>query len=141
MRSVLVVEDDRPTHALFVALVHRCEFNSRSAFDGPSALHQIRDEHPDGIILDLLLPTLNGFQILAELNRFAPELLPKIVVVTAATESLYRDCEELRSTHAILRKPFNVEQLERELRLIVDEPAAPSPKKMRADGTMRLKII
>jgi len=50
IRSVLVVEDDRPTHELFVT-------------NDPSES------------FSMLLPTLDGFQILAELNRFAPELL------------------------------------------------------------------
>src|SRR5207237_8562014 len=89
MRTVLVVEDDRPTHALFVALVNRCGFQSKSAFDGPSALRHIREERPDAIILDLLLPSLNGFQILSEIRRFTPALLPQVVVVRAALGSLY----------------------------------------------------
>jgi DNA-binding response OmpR family regulator len=141
MRSVLVVEDDRPTHALFVALVKRCGFESSSAFDGPAALRHFREERPDAIILDLLLPTLSGFQILSEINRIAPAMLSNIVVVTAATESLYRDCEELRSVRAILRKPFNVEQLEDALRQMTHEPAAPPKNKMRAGSTMRVKIV
>jgi DNA-binding response OmpR family regulator len=141
MRSVLVVEDDRPTHALFVALVRRCGFESSSAFDGPAALRHFREERPGAIILDLLLPTLSGFQILSEVKRIAPDMLSNIVVVTAANESLYRDYEELRSVHAVMRKPFNVEQVEDALRQMMHEPAAPPRDKMRAGGTMRLKIV
>jgi len=139
MRTVLVVEDDRPTHALFVALVHRCGFESKSAFDGPAALGHIREERPDAVVLDLLLPSLNGFQILSEVRRFAPELLAKVVVVTAALESLYRGCTELEMVHAILRKPFDVDQLEEQLRMVIGEMPR-SQKKVRAGSTMRLKI-
>lgn len=140
MRSILVVEDDRPTHALFLAVVRRCGFESISAFDGPAALRRIREEVPDAIILDLLLPTLNGFQIMREIKSFAPEILSRIVVVTAATESLYREGVELESVHAILRKPFDVDQFEDVLRRLMDTPAAVPKKKMRAGGAMRLKI-
>jgi CheY-like chemotaxis protein len=140
LRSVLVVEDDRPTHALFIAVVHRCGFESSSAFDGPSALRRVREEPPDAIILDLLLPTLNGFQIMREIKAFAPEMLSRIVVVTAAAESTYRECVELESVRAILRKPFNVDQLEDVLRRMIDTPATLPNKKMRVGGTMRLKI-
>ena len=138
--SVLVVEDDRPTHALFIAVVRRCGFESSSAFDGPTALRRIREEPPDGIILDLLLPTLNGFQLMSEVRGFAPEVLSRIIVVTAAAESLYRESVELESVHAILRKPFNVDQLEDVLRRMIGAPATPPKKKMRAGGAMRLKI-
>ncbi len=138
-QNVLVVEDDRPTHALFVALVRRCGFEASSAFDGPSALSHIREEKPDAIILDLILPTMNGFQILSEVRRFAPEMLSAVVVVTAAAESLYRECIELESVRAIMRKPFDVDQLEEILRRMLSQPA-PLPRKMRAGGAMRLKI-
>jgi DNA-binding response OmpR family regulator len=141
MRSVLIVEDDRPTHALFVALVRRCGFEASSAFDGPAALRRMREEPADAIILDLLLPTLNGFQILTEIRRFAPGMLSRIVVVTAAAESLYRECMELQSVHAIMRKPFDVDQLEDVLRRMLKEPAASPRNQMRADSTMRLKIV
>jgi DNA-binding response OmpR family regulator len=124
MRSVLVIEDDRPTHALFIALVRRCGFEAISAFDGPAALGRMREERPDAIILDLLLPTLNGFQILSEIRRFAPDMLSTVVVVTAAAESLYRGCTELESVHAILRKPFKIDQLEDLLRRMLKEPIA-----------------
>src|ERR1700687_4630125 len=116
MRSVLIVEDDRPTHALFAAVVRRSGFEASSAFDGPAALRRLREERPDAIILDLLLPTLSGFQILSEVRRFAPHMLSAVVVVTAAGESLYHECTELQSVHAILRKPFDVDQLEDVLR-------------------------
>ena len=102
MRPVLVVEDDRPTHALLVALVRRCGFESRSAFDGPPALRHIREERQAAVILDLLLPTLDGFQLIAEVSRFAPELLPRIIVVTAASESQMRNYEGLRRTRRII---------------------------------------
>ena len=140
MRSVLVVEDDRPTHALLVAVVRRCGFEAHSAFDGPTALGRILNERPDGVILDLLLPTLNGFQILSEVRNLVPAILPKIVVVTAAAESLYRGSTHLQSVHAILRKPFDVDQLEEVLRRMMQERAA-THGELRADGTMRLKIV
>ena len=59
---------------------------------------------------------------------------PKVVVVTAASESLYRQCTELEMVHAILRKPFDVDQLEEQLRMIVGQVPR-SQKKVRAGGT------
>lgn len=140
MRTVLVVENDRPTHALLIAVARRSGFDATSAFDGPSALRHIREEAPDAILLDMFLPALNGFQILGELKRSAPEMLARVVVITAAVESLYRECEELQSVCAILRKPFDVGQLEDVLGQMMRKPAPLPKKKLRAGGTMRLKI-
>lgn len=77
---------------------------------------------------------------MSEVKGFAPEMLSKIIVVTAATESLYRESVELESVHAILRQPFNVDQLEDVLRRMIDAPADLPKNKLRAGGAMRLKI-
>jgi DNA-binding response OmpR family regulator len=115
MLSLLVVEDDRPTNALLVAVVNRCGFEAVSTFDGAVALRRIRAECPDAMILDLLLPVVNGFEILRDVKRSAPTLLASTIVVTAAAESTFRNCEELGQVCAMLRKPFNVDQLMEQL--------------------------
>jgi len=138
MPSLLVVEDDRPTHALFVALVHRCGCKARSAFDGRSALRQIRAERPDGIILDLLLPGMNGVELLNEMDGFAPDLVTRTIVVTAASESLVQGCAQMRLVRNVMRKPFNIEELEHDLRMML--AGRPAEEKKRAGGPMRLKI-
>ncbi len=94
------------------------------------------------MILDLLLPTVNGFEILREVKNIAPGLLAKTIVVTAAAESTFRDCEEISRVFAVMRKPFDVQGLEDQLlRIMSGGRGAPhrSPNS-RASGTMRLKI-
>jgi CheY-like chemotaxis protein len=140
--SILVVEDDQPTHALFVALAHRCGCETFSAFDGLTALRKLRDDSLDGVILDLLLPTLSGFDVLRYLKQTSPLLLPKTIVVTAAAETVLHPCKELREVRALLRKPFDVVELEEELRLLLGggQPGTVSSSLARAGDTMRLKI-
>jgi len=69
------------------------------------------------------------------------DLLPKTIVITAAAESMLRNCEELQDVRAMFRKPFDIIGLEDELKLILGgrAPRAVSSK-MRTGGTMRLKI-
>jgi len=141
MSQILVVEDDRPTHALLVTLVKRCGCDPWSAFDGASALRVIRGEALDGMILDLLLPSVNGFEILREVKTIAPDLLGKTLVVTAAAESTYHDCQEIRYVRGLFRKPFDVQGLEDEIFKMVKRDAQEPPlERARTGGTMRLKI-
>jgi len=141
MSQILVVEDDRPTHALLVTLVRRCGRDSWSAFDGASALRTIRSEPLDGMLLDLLLPNVNGFEILREVKSTVPDLLGKTLVVTAASESTYRDCEEIRYVRGLFRKPFDVQGLEDEiLQMLKVDAQVPPLERARTGGTMRLKI-
>ena len=141
MQHLLVVEDDVPTHALLLTLAHRCGCETFSAYDGATALSKVRSDSPDGILLDLLLPTISGFDILREMKSSMTDLLPKTIVITAAAESMLRDCEELQDVRAMFRKPFDIISLEDELRLLLcgEEPRFASSK-MRTGGTMRLKI-
>ena len=138
MATLLVVEDDRPTHALFVALANRCGCEASSAFDGRAALRKVRGERPDGIILDLLLPEMNGVELLKEVDRFAPHLISRTIVVTAASDSVFQDCAQMRYVRCLMRKPFNIEELESDLLLMFN--GRPAEQKARAGGPMRLKI-
>ncbi len=142
MSQILVVEDDRPTHALLVTLVRRCGCDPWSAFDGASALRRIRGEALDGMLLDLLLPSVNGFEILREVKSTVPDLLGKTLVVTAAAESTYHDCEEIRQVRGLFRKPFDIQGLEDEiLQMLRGDALEPPLQRARTGGSMRLKIV
>jgi len=142
MSQILVVEDDRPTHALLVTLVKRCGCDPWSAFDGASALRVIRGEALDGMLLDLLLPSVNGFEILREVKSTVPDLLGKTLVLTAAAESTYHDCQEIRQVRGLFRKPFDVQGLEDEILLMLKGVSQEPPlQKARAGASMRLKIV
>ena len=135
MATLLVVEDDRPTHALFVALVNRCGCEASSAFDGRAALRKVRGERPDGMILDLLLPEMNGVELLEEIDRFAPQLISRTIVITAASDSLFHDCAQMRYVRCLMRKPFNIEQLE----AFCNSPTLGQNRAARYFGRMRGK--
>jgi CheY-like chemotaxis protein len=140
-RSILIVEDDRPTQALLVALTNRCGYVATSAFDGGAALRHIHDDQPDGMILDLLLPVMSGLEILGELAVMNSDLICRTVVVTAAAESFYRDRPEIAACRAVLRKPFDIDELEHAMLSLFDGSDGDGGKKVRAGGTMRLKIV
>src|SRR5207248_9402743 len=61
--SVLVVEDDPEINELVGAYAQIAGFSYRAALDGNSALDQVKRHPPDVIVLDLMLPDLDGFEI------------------------------------------------------------------------------
>lgn len=114
-RVVLIVEDDEPTRALLTAIVARHGMQSVEAADGTSALAMLRNALFDAVLLDLLLPELSGVEILADLQANMPDVLPRVVIVTAAVEPDWMTRAEVRRAHAVIRKPFDVKELEREM--------------------------
>lgn len=112
---VLIVENDVPTQHLLSALVRRNHFESRIAGDGLDALRDLRANDFDLILLDLLLPNVDGMEVLGQVARDMPHLLRRTIVITAAAEATYHDCEPLRAVWRLLRKPFDLRQLEAEM--------------------------
>ncbi len=107
---VLVVEDDDAIRTLLVAALRREPFDVDGANDGAEALLLTRQHEYAVIILDLMMPRVNGFEFLSALRNASPTARSVIFVVTAFDESMIG---KLRAdqVHAIIRKPFDVPQL------------------------------
>lgn len=107
---VLVVEDDDAIRALLTAALRREPFDVDEASDGAAALLLVRTHEYAVIILDLMMPRLNGFEFLEAFRQASPAARSVVFVVTAFDDSMIG---KLRAdqVHAIIRKPFDVPQL------------------------------
>jgi twitching motility two-component system response regulator PilH len=106
---VLVVEDD-PWIAWMVAdeLTDRgCQVSM--AGDGTEALHQLEESRPDVIVLDLMLPTMHGWDFVERYQQHTGGTRLPIIVVSAAG-AVPRSLEK-RGVRHYLRKPFDLEEL------------------------------
>jgi DNA-binding response OmpR family regulator len=113
--DVLVIEDDVPIQRLLEHIVHRMGYSCASAEDGVEGLLHIRRRDPRVVILDLLLPRANGFEVLRHLHSTTPEVLTRIIIVTAASESTYAGCPEIGMTRIVIRKPIDIDMLATEI--------------------------
>jgi len=80
---VLVVDDDEPSRSLLRSYVEAAGWDCSAADNGVTALDQIRLHTPDLILLDLMMPEMNGFELLDELRSDITNRLIPIVVITA----------------------------------------------------------
>jgi DNA-binding response OmpR family regulator len=92
--KILVADDSRSDRELYAAILadsgHVLEF----AEDGQSALDKVRSFHPDLILLDIMMPKLNGFEI-CKLVKEAPETKKTVILMITSLDELYH------VTHAI----------------------------------------
>jgi DNA-binding response OmpR family regulator len=107
---VLVVEDDDSIRALLVAALRREPFDVDDAPDGAAALQLTAVHEYAVIVLDLMMPRVNGFDFLDGLQRTSPGARSVIFVLTAFDDSVTGKLRADR-VHAIIRKPFDVPQL------------------------------
>jgi DNA-binding NtrC family response regulator len=78
--KVLVIDDDEITLALMQSVLEDEGFGIYSTADGPQGIEIYRERHPDVVVLDLALPSMNGLEVLRKLRRFDAEA--KVIVVT-----------------------------------------------------------
>jgi len=85
-KKVLIVEDERDILQLVKLYLEKEGYRTLTASNGVEALRQIRSEHPDLLILDLMLPEIDGLEVCKKV-RLAPQtaMLP-IIMLTAKTE-------------------------------------------------------
>lgn len=120
--TVLVIEDDLPTQQLLTAMLHRQKVTAVCTGDGSTGLALLQRQEFDAIVLDLLLPQLNGFELLRHVACTRPELLARIFVITAAHDSVWRDCPYIPRARKVVRKPFDTLALERDILLCCNRP-------------------
>jgi signal transduction histidine kinase/CheY-like chemotaxis protein len=85
-RMVLVVEDDQPTSELLCQYLRDAGYSPAQAFDGEQALRMAQELEPHAIILDMILPQLDGWRVLTELKS-AAETREIPIVVVSVTEN------------------------------------------------------
>ena len=107
-KTVLLVEDDPAIRALLSLVLETRDYRVVTAADGQQALSQIHAERPDVILLDLMLPNVDGWAVLDALDGDA--LLSQIPVIAM---SAYRPAQLPcgRGVRAFLTKPFDVQGL------------------------------
>lgn len=108
--KVLVVEDDEAIRALLVAALRREPFDVHAACDGAEALTLTRASEYAVILLDLMMPGLNGVGFLEAFHEAAPQSRTVIFVMTAFDDVMIRHIAP-NLVHGIVRKPFDIPQL------------------------------
>ena len=111
MPRVLVIDDDPSTQTLFTAVLRHHGIECLALGDGERALNELRRNRYDAIILDLLMPKVNGFEVLRELKCVSREVLGRVIVCSAISEARLHDCVELSMVHAFLPKPVEINRL------------------------------
>lgn len=84
-RRILVIDDDLAIRVLLQAVLNRMKFHVELAEDGAAGLERLQqDPAYDLILLDLMMPRLNGYEFIDEIGRQHPDHRPHIIVFTAA---------------------------------------------------------
>lgn len=109
--DVLVVEDDREINELVGAYAQIAGFRYRPALTGAAALAEARRDPPNLILLDLMLPDTDGFEVCRQLKGASRTAKIPVVILTAMTGEEPRRRGMECGAAEYLTKPFNPDTL------------------------------
>ena len=113
-RDVLVVEDDREINELVCAYAEIAGFGFRSALNGFDAVEQVRKRAPALIVLDLMLPDIDGFEVCRRVKAEAAasgKPIPVIIILSALDGEKSRQMGHACGAVDYLTKPFDPDKL------------------------------
>lgn len=119
-KMVLVVDDDREIVASIKAVLENKGYRVLTANDGNQGVFVAEREHPDLLIIDMMMPKRSGFLVAEKLRQ--QETVPPIIMITANEGSRHRAYAELLGVKAYLRKPFAMERLLDEVEKLLSGP-------------------
>ncbi len=112
--QVLIVDDDEDIRAILAHLLKKEGFKAITAEDAATALRLIRRELPDALLLDIMLPGLNGMEVLRQAKETDPDL--PVIMITAYAD-INNAVEAMRAgAHDYLPKPFQNHEVVRVVR-------------------------
>jgi DNA-binding response OmpR family regulator len=109
--TVLVVEDDPEINQLVGAYVEIAGYQYEPALNGTQAVKKARDHRPALIVLDVMLPDFDGFEVCRRLKSATDTSAIPIVMLTALDRDEYRQKGRSMGAAAYLTKPFDPERL------------------------------
>lgn len=128
-QRVLVVDDDKEIVRILRAYLEKAGYTVLTAYDGETALHVIRSDRPDLVVLDLMLPDRDGWDITRLVRADEALAATPIIMLTARVESDDRILGLNIGADDYVPKPFNPHEVVARVRAVLrrasDNPIQP----------------
>jgi DNA-binding response OmpR family regulator len=109
-RKILVVDDDRNIVRVLQTRLEANQYRVVTAFDGDEGLEKVASEKPDLVILDVMMPKMDGYTFVLKL-RGGADATAKIPVIILTAKDRMRDLFEMEGIDDYVVKPFTSEDL------------------------------
>lgn len=114
---ILVVEDEKDMNRIIVEKLESENYSVDYCYDGRAALEYIELAEYDGVILDVMLPEMDGFEVLRRLRRAGNQTPVLLLSARSATKDKVQGLDEGADDYMV--KPFDFEELMARLRVLV----------------------
>lgn len=108
--TVLIVDDDEDLHTLYSLYLQGESIRILRAFNGQEGLALLEREHPDLIVLDMIMPVMDGEEFFIKM-RTERNIKDIPVIIASVNEKISPRLYELGNIYTTLKKPFTIETL------------------------------
>jgi DNA-binding response OmpR family regulator len=133
---ILIVDDEEDIRTVLQARLETAGIEVRTAATGMEALERIRSDPPDLIVLDLMLPGIDGFGVCAMVKRDQRFSRIPVILLTARSQPQDRLTGTSLGADAYLTKPFRADELLAEIRKHLDGQTETAPECSAKTGTV-----
>ncbi len=110
-KVLLVVDDDKDIVQTLKGRLSKEGYQVLTAFDGQEALKSVEESDPDIILLDLMMPKINGFEVLKQVRgKYSKKWRPVIVISSQTELEAVKECYKLEADQ-YLTKPVTLEKV------------------------------
>ena len=130
MFNILIVEDDKNLRKLIVTCLKKNSYNTYEAFNGNEALEVLDQNYIDLIISDVMMPKMDGFQLIKELRD--SKYKTPILLITAKSDIKDKKQGFLLGADDYMVKPINIEELLLRVQVLLRRSQSANERKIRA---------
>ena len=132
-RSALIAEDDAALRRMMVTILRPLDLNIDEARDGFEAVQRLREHHYDVVIVDLMMPRLDGYTVIRYLEEKQP--YARAIVTSAVPGSELASVARSRVVRGVLSKPFDISVFLNRVRECITTPLRTPSASARADDS------
>ncbi len=123
-KKVMLIEDDRFLSSLIKARLEKDGITIAQAFDGEDAIKRLPEERPDLVILDLIMPKTNGFEVLKSISLMPGlERTPVVIVSNLAQDSDIEKAQQLGAKAYFVKVKISIDDLIGKIETLVQQPS------------------
>ena len=124
-QSVLVAEDERNLVEALSFLMRRAGYEVNVTHDGPSTVEMARRIKPDLVLLDIMLPGFDGFEVVSAIRQEAGDRQPRVIMLTAKGHEKDRRKALGLGVDDYVTKPFSNRDVVERVRALLAREGAP----------------
>jgi two-component system alkaline phosphatase synthesis response regulator PhoP len=140
-QRILVVDDDRQIVRLVGSYLEQAGFQVLTAYDGETALREVRSSRPDLVVLDLMLPDRDGWEVTRSIRADAVVGPTPIIMLTARVEDTDKIVGLEVGADDYVTKPFNPREVVARVRAVLRRAAGESsPRHVLTSGSISMDL-